>query len=344
MDPSEISDLLAESIYDAIEKEIGIEKASINGAVARHIESLANRTAEELAKQYAQLTFELFEEEEETELQLDNKAVHPNNKLNELPGANWLYSTISVVRTSYPSILGHQLRKRQGGNKPPQLMQDLIEFFTKSDGVVLDPFAGAGGTALGAYLAGRESVNIELNPDSVSIYKEVCRQEGIEPHEFIQGDCRDVLPTLGAESFDFIATDPPYSPELKRTMSGESESIRYGRRNRKSGYVSYSDDYRDLSKSESFSTYFDALVNIGEQLLRVLKPKKYMAMILRDSYQDGHYVPTSGIIGQRYSELGWVLKGEKIWYATGTRIRPYGYPNAFVPNIIHQSILIFRKE
>ena len=51
---------------------------------------------------------------------------------------------------SYPSILGHDLRKRQGGNKPPQLMQELIEFFSKPADVVLDPFAGVGGTALGA--------------------------------------------------------------------------------------------------------------------------------------------------------------------------------------------------
>ena len=38
------------------------------------------------------------------------------------------------------------------------------------------------------------------------------------------------------------------------------------------------------------------------------------------------------------------FKGEKIWYSTGARIRPYGYPSAYVPNIVHQNILIFRKE
>ena len=69
-----------------------------------------------------------------------------------------------------------------------------------------------------------------------------------------------------------------------------------------------------------------------------------MAMVLRDAYQGSRYIPTSAIIVQRYDEIGWVYKGEKIWYATGARIRPYGYPNAYVPNIIHQNILIFRKE
>jgi hypothetical protein len=32
-----------------------------------------------------------------------------------------------------------------------------------------------------------------------------------------------------------------------------------------------------------------------------------------------------------------------VWYATGARIRPYGYPYAYVPNITHQNIVIMRK-
>jgi hypothetical protein len=39
-----------------------------------------------------------------------------------------------------------------------------------------------------------------------------------------------------------------------------------------------------------------------------------------------------------------VVKGDLIWYQAGTRLRPYGYPKAFVPNIAHQHILVLRKE
>ena len=38
------------------------------------------------------------------------------------------------------------------------------------------------------------------------------------------------------------------------------------------------------------------------------------------------------------------VKGDLIWYQAGTRLRPYGYPKAFVPNIAHQHILVLRKE
>ena len=42
--------------------------------------------------------------------------------------------------------------------------------------------------------------------------------------------------------------------------------------------------------------------------------------------------------------VGLVPKGDLIWYQAGTRLRPYGYPRAFVPNIVHQHILVLRNE
>lgn len=342
MDTIDYRERIQEILREAIKRELGVDLALENGSMPSSVSSLLSEVAELAATNLAQKEFRLLAIEEQVE-ENDARSVSPRNQLNELTGAEWLWFTKSVLRTSYPSILGHEVRRAQGGNKPPQLMRELIEFFTKPDGLILDPFAGAGGTALGAYLAGRKSVNVELNPESIAIYQRVCQIENIEPHEFIEGDCREVLATFPSDSFDFIATDPPYSPELEQTMSGKANAP-YDRQNRKSSYVTYSDDPRDLSKSEDFDTYFRTMTEIGQELLRVLKPKRYMAMILRDAYQNSQYIPTSAIIAQRYSTIGWVFKGEKIWYQTGARIRPYGYPNAFVPNIIHQNILIFRKE
>ena len=76
--------------------------------------------------------------------------VHPDNTLNELTGEEWLYFTKSLWTTAYPSELGHLERKAHGANKPPRLMARLIEFFTRPGELVLDPFAGVGGTLLGA--------------------------------------------------------------------------------------------------------------------------------------------------------------------------------------------------
>ena len=89
---------------------------------------------------------------------------HPANALNDLTGEEWLYFTKSVLTTAYPSELGHAARKAHGANKPPRLMARLIEFFSKTGELVLDPFAGVGGTLLGAAIARgpRRAIGIEL--------------------------------------------------------------------------------------------------------------------------------------------------------------------------------------
>jgi len=67
-------------------------------------------------------------------------------------------------------------------------------------------------------------------------------------------------------------------------------------------------------------------------------------VIVRDAYQDGRYVFTGSDLAARAAAVGLVPKGDVIWYQAGTRLRPYGYPRAFVPNIVHQHILVLRKE
>src|SRR5690349_4864270 len=103
---------------------------------------------------------------------------HPANELNELPGEEWLYFTKSVWSTAYPSELGHAARRAHGANKPPRLMARLIEFFSKPGELVVDPFAGVGGTLLGAAICRgpRRALGIELDPRWVAVYERVVRE------------------------------------------------------------------------------------------------------------------------------------------------------------------------
>ena len=107
---------------------------------------------------------------------------HPANTLNELSGEEWLYFTKSVWGTAYPSELGHALRKAHGANKPPRLMARLIEFFTTTGEMVLDPFAGVGGTLLGAAIARgpRRALGLEIEPRWVAIYQALVRDLAAE--------------------------------------------------------------------------------------------------------------------------------------------------------------------
>jgi DNA modification methylase len=294
--------------------------------------------------------------------------VHPANALNELSGEEWLYFTKSLWTTAYPSELGHARRRAHGANKPPRLMCRLIEFFTKTGELVLDPFAGVGGTLLGAAIAQgpRRAVGIELDPRWIGIYGAVIGDLAVERDgggpmladlgpsdpggvrsfdpsglEMRRGDALAVLPGLAEGSVDFVATDPPYNVQLPLTMAGGPLAATHA--NRRTDYAMITDDPADLANSPDYATFLDRMEVILGECRRVLRPGRYACVIVRDAYQDGRYVFTGADLAARAERVGLMPKGDLIWYQAGTRLRPYGYPNAFVPNIAHQHILVLRR-
>jgi DNA modification methylase len=274
---------------------------------------------------------------------------HPKNALNELTGDEWIFFTKSIITTAYPSGYGHELRRAHGANKPPQLMQSLIEFFTAAGERVLDPFAGVGGTLIGAAIARppRECVGIEVSPKWVEIYRRVVARSHGALREFplYQGDSLTLLADeahFPAESFHFVCTDPPYNVHLEQTMANDARYVN-GHANRRTDYNMRSDDGADLANLPSYEAYLDAMQRVLSQCFRVLVPGRYLAVILRNAYQRGRYVFTHVDVARRAEAEGFVVKGEKIWYQAGTRLRPYGYPFAYIPNIAHQHIVIFQK-
>ncbi|MBI3973756.1 MAG: class I SAM-dependent methyltransferase [Chloroflexi bacterium] len=274
---------------------------------------------------------------------------HPRNKLNELTGDEWIFFTKSVITTAYASDYGHRLRKAHGANKPPQLMKSLIEFFTDARGRVLDPFAGVGGTLIGAAIAAppRDCVGIEINARWVAIYRKVVAQSAgaLVEYPLHQGDSQVLLADRALfpdESFDFVCTDPPYNVHLTQTMANDPRYVN-GHTNRRTDYNMRSEDTADLANLESYEAYLDAMQRMLGHCYRLLKPQKYLAIILRDAYQQGRYVFTHVDVARRAESVGFVTKGVKVWYQAGTRLRPYGYPFAYIPNIAHQHIVILQK-
>ncbi len=293
--------------------------------------------------------------------------MHENNTLNELSGEEWLYFTKSLWTTAYPSELGHAARKAHGANKPPRLMARLIEYFTKGGELVLDPFAGVGGTLLGAAICRRprRALGFELDPRWAAVYEAVVRDVGLErggagpslmdlgpndpggPRTFDASGCRlqlgdanALVRDLADGSIDFIATDPPYNPQLKLTMAGGKLAETHA--NRRTDYAMVTTDPADLANSATYAEFLDRMGALFAELRRVLKDKRYAVVIVRDAYQDGQYRFTGSDLAARAAAVGLVPKGDLIWYQAGTRLRPYGYPRGFVPNIVHQHILVFR--
>jgi DNA modification methylase len=294
---------------------------------------------------------------------------HPANTLNELPGEEWLYFTKSLLTTAYPSELGHAARKAHGANKPPRLMARLVEFFSRTGETVLDPFAGVGGTLLGAAIARgpRRAIGIELDPRWAAIFQRVvielaAERDGLGPEladlgtadpggargfdpsglELRIGDALAALPAMPASSVDFVATDPPYNLQLPMTMAGGPLSKTHA--NRRTDYAMVTDSADDLANATDYPSFLDRMETVFAELHRVLRDGRYAVVIVRDAYQAGRYLFTGSDLAARAEAVGFVPKGDLIWYQAGTRLRPYGYPRSFVPNIVHQHILVLRKE
>jgi DNA modification methylase len=289
--------------------------------------------------------------------------VHPDNDLNELSGEEWLYFTKSLWTTAYPSELGHMARKAHGANKPPRLMAKLIEFFTKPGELVLDPFAGVGGTLLGAAIcrSPRRAIGFEIEQRWADVYASVVADStGTEladlgtsdpggPRLFdasgcqmVVGDAVDLVADLADSSIDFVATDPPYNPQLKLTMAGGALAEKFA--NRRTDYAMVTSHSGDIANSATYGEFLDRMQDVFAALRRVLRDGRYAAVIVRDAYQDGQYRFTGSDLAARAENVGFVTKGDLIWYQAGTRLRPYGYPRSFVPNIVHQHILVLRAS
>ena len=298
----------------------------------------------------------------------ERRPPHPANDLNELSGEEWLYFTKSVWTTAYPSELGHQRRKAHGANKPPRLMARLIEFFTKSGELVLDPFAGVGGTLLGAAIARgpRRAIGLELDERWIAADRETVEAlaaerdgagpaladlgpqdpggvRGFDPAglEMRHGDARALLRAIPDASVDLVATDPPYNVQLPMTMAGGKLAEAHA--NRRTDYAMVSTHDADLANLPDYPAFLDAMQDVLAECQRVLRPGRYVVLIVRDAYQGGRYLFTAADLAARADAVGLVPKGDIAWSQAGTRLRPYGYPRSFVPNIAHQHIVVLRK-
>jgi len=257
---------------------------------------------------------------------------HKNNELNDLTGKEWKFATRSVITKVYPLNMQHNLRKQHGGQKPPELCADLIKIFTKERAIVLDPLAGVGGTLLGASLCNRKAIGIEINPKWVEIYKKVCKLEGIQEQEIIVGDCKVEMKKFPNNFFDFILTDVPYwhMDKLEKTRS---------KRIKQSNLSQFNG-----SPVQTKKEWLEEMRNIFKECQRVLKNKKYLAIFIGDMYRGNEYHMLSAELANAIKNPNLILKADLIWYDVSKTLHVYGYPTTFIPSMVHQNILIFRKE
>ncbi|MCO4320971.1 DNA methyltransferase [Aliidiomarina quisquiliarum] len=282
------------------------------------------------------------------------KEVDKRNKLNDLTGTEWLPATKSYF---YQKGLGasHPHAKIERQHPAPFSFQDiesLILFFTKKGMQVLDPFGGVGSTAKACALNERVCTSIELQQKWSDLAIERLETEvgpsSSSNHKFIVGDSREVLKTLDTNSMDFMVTSPPYWMILNKKADHKVKKERV-ENNLATNYSE--DDESDIANITSYEDFLGILVDdFFMECARIIKEKKYMCLVVSDFRHKSDYFSFHSdlihMLNKRKIVGGGTLKlqGTKILIQNHKSLLPYGYPFAYVENIHHQYVLIFRKD
>ena len=151
----------------------------------------------------------------------------------------------------YPSQhygTGMQGDKNYVGATPSYVIWNLLQRYTRQDDLVLDPMCGSGTTLDVCKDLQRKGMGYDLAPTRPDI---------------LQADARKI--PLKNNSVDFVFIDPPYSTHVK-----------------------YSGDPRCIGELDSrTSLYLDAMKVVIDEIFRVLKSRRMMALYVSDSYKKG---------------------------------------------------------
>lgn len=269
------------------------------------------------------------------------------NKLNELTGKEWIFFTNTVWITGYSPTatenIGLKHRKIHPSPKPPGLIRDIVNFFTKSEARILDPFVGVGGTLLGVAMAGgnRTAVGVDLEVKYRDAYINACRDEKLPEMQYLIGDSIEILKSkkIKDESFDLVIADPPYSNMMSVKRTGQKTKLYDD-----VGATPYTALESDLGNMEK-DDFFNSLKEIIILSLKKLKKDKYLVLFCKDFQPKGK--DTGLLHAEIINKLNEIenveYRGMRIWHDQAMSLYPFGYPFSFVMNQIHQYVLIFRK-
>ncbi|AXR77557.1 DNA methyltransferase [Natrarchaeobaculum sulfurireducens] len=294
------------------------------------------------------------------------------NRVNDLTGKEWKYATKSVIAESYPPDVQHELRSEHGGQKPPRLCAELIGRFSKAGDTVLDPFAGVGGTLLGASFCEhegtglREAIGFERNDRWIEIYETVLERENAaradrgEPpltaQELRHGDCADLIEDVPDHSVELLLTDVPYwnMDELEQTRNeratresklgafdADREDVADGAESADGAALESADEPTTGTKDEWLSDMAEKFDRFAD----AVTPEGHVVVFIGDMYREQSYEFLSGDLARAIeSTAPLTLAANLIWYDPTKDLHVYGYPFSFVPSMVHQNVLVFRLE
>ena len=138
--------------------------------------------------------------------------------------------------------------KNYTGATPAYIIWNLLQRYTRPGELVVDPMAGSGTTLDVARDLARRALGYDVNVTRKDIFNCDARKLPLED-----------------EKAAFVFVDPPYST-----------------------HVHYSEDPRCIGKLDAReNTYYEAMTQVIGEIHRILKPERYAALYVSDSFKKG---------------------------------------------------------
>ncbi|MEM2100327.1 MAG: DNA methyltransferase [Thermoproteota archaeon] len=216
------------------------------------------------------------------------------------------------------------------GNWSPYIPRNLLLKYTRKGDIVLDQMVGSGTTLVECKLLGRNAIGVDINLNALIITQDRLdfKYEPLigdykEPEiRTYLGDARN-LDKISDNSIDLIATHPPYAH-----------------------IISYSEPQveGDLS-ALPFEDYLKQMSIVAKEAYRVLKPRKYCAILIGDTRKHKHYIPIAYRVMQAFLDAGFILKEDiiKLQWNTKTTREKWNKKSYDFYLIVHEHLYIFRK-
>jgi len=213
------------------------------------------------------------------------------------------------------------------GNFAPQIPRNIILRYSKKGETIIDPMVGSGTTLIEAKLLGRNGIGVDINIAPLTIAKE--RISSIKNNDYktyqllYHGDARN-LDRIQDSTIDLICTHPPYLNIIKYSENNED----------------------DISQISSIKQYIAEIKKIADECYRILKPGRYLAILIGDTRKYKHYVPLSVFVLKAFLDIGFLLKEDIIkvqWNCSSTpKWRKLSMRYNF-HMIMHEHLYVFRK-
>ena len=262
---------------------------------------------------------------------------HLHNKLNDLTNKEWIKFTKSWF-FCYPSKRKEK-EKQHPAKFPEKLANEFIEFFTRKDEIVLDPFLGCGSTLIGCHQAKRQGIGIELQKRYYTLAKK--NIQDTKNQTLILGNSSKISSIWKEKKLpnvDFIITSPPYGSMLTKEL-GEIVKLR----TKEGKDLKYSEDKEDLGNIKNYDKFLNELTKVFVKLKNILKKDKYLVIVVQNYIEGKEYKTLAWDISAKLREH-YTLKGERLWVQDHKSLMPYGYRYTFIPNIHHHYCLVFKND